>query len=161
MRTRSAALAVVTAAISAVFAAACAHHGDLFDHAGPDRLEARQAEYFAAMADRDADRVAGLFAPDGVVHVANMPPVQGQAAIRQFYRNMFGFLTASTLTPEVTRVAAGGDMAFGTGSTSNEFRGPDGAVTYSGKYVLVWQRLEGDWRIAVYSISGNEQTPVR
>jgi ketosteroid isomerase-like protein len=138
-----------------VLATACAHQRP--DPAGArPALDARQAEFFAAMADRDADRLAGLFANDAVLHVANMPPVEGQAAVREFYGNLFGFLIGSRATPGATYMSASGDMAYGTGSTANEFRGLDGAVTYRGKYVLVWRREAGDWRVALYAISSDQ-----
>jgi ketosteroid isomerase-like protein len=138
-----------------LLATACAHQRP--DPAGTRAaLDARQAELFAAMADRDAERVADLFAHDAALHIANMPPVEGQRAVREFYGNLFGFLTGSTTTPAATHVAASGDMAYGTGRTTNEFRGPDGAVRYTGKYVLVWRREAGDWRVALYAISSDE-----
>jgi ketosteroid isomerase-like protein len=68
-------------------------------------------------------------------------------------------MTASSLTPERTRISDSGDMAFSVGSTSNEFRGPEGLVTYRGKFVLIWTRRDGDWLISAYAISGN-QAPV-
>jgi ketosteroid isomerase-like protein len=138
-----------------ILATACAHQRP--DPAGTRAaLDARQAELFAAMADRDADRLAELFAHDAVLHVANMPPVEGQRAIREFYGNLFGFLAGSSATPGATYMSASGDMAYGTGSTTNEFRGPDGTVTYTGKYVLVWRREAGDWRVALYAISSDQ-----
>jgi uncharacterized protein (TIGR02246 family) len=138
-----------------VLATGCAHHRP--DPAGARAaLDARQAELFAAMAARDADRVADLFADDAVLHVANMPPVEGQRAVRAFYGNLFGFLSGSTATPGASHVAASGDMAYGTGNTTNEFRSPDGTVTFTGKYVLVWRREAGDWRVALYAISSDQ-----
>jgi ketosteroid isomerase-like protein len=124
-------------------------------------LEQRQQAFFAAMAARDADGVAALFAEDGVMQVAGMPPIEGGAAVRQFYGNMFGFLSASTATPTTTVIAAAGDMAYGTGSTVNEFRGQDGPLRFSGKYALVWRQLGGEWRIVLYSISSNQQDAAR
>jgi ketosteroid isomerase-like protein len=139
-------------ALALAVTAACAN--DRVDEAG--LLEQRQADFFAAVEARDADRVAELFSERGVVHVANMPPIEGRSAIREFYGNMFGFLTASEATPEATYLSEGGRMAYGVGSTENEFRGPDGPVAYLGKYLLVWEKVDDEWRVAAYSISGNE-----
>jgi branched-chain amino acid transport system substrate-binding protein len=119
--------------------------------AGPEK---RQDEFLAAMAARDADRVAAMFADDAVLHIAGMPPIAGRAAIHRFYGNMFGFLSASSATPESLHVS--GDMAYGTGHSSNEFRGADGPVSYAGKYLLVWKREGSEWFIAAYSISSNQ-----
>lgn len=48
-------------------------------------LDQRQSESFAALEARDADTTAALFADEAVVHVANMPPIEGRSAIREFY----------------------------------------------------------------------------
>jgi uncharacterized protein (TIGR02246 family) len=125
-------------------------------HPGPEQ---RQAEFFAAIADRDADRTASFFADDAVLQVANMPPVEGREAIRGFYGNLFGFLSASSATPERLEVAASGDMAWSIGESRSTFRRPDGELSYTGKYALVWRKQDGAWRVALYAISSNERSP--
>jgi ketosteroid isomerase-like protein len=154
MRARAAA-----AGAAALLLAACADERPAGTEDGRELLEQRQAEFFQAGAERDADRMAELFAEDAVVQVANMPPIEGRDAIRELYGNMFGFLTRSEATPEALRISDGGDMAYGTGSTSNEFRGPEGPMRYSGKYLLVWRKLAGDWMVVAYSVSSNHQDP--
>lgn len=120
-------------------------------------LAAQQQRFIAAAAARDADALSALFAEDGVLHVAGRPPVRGQAAVRQFYGAVFSFMSASSMAPERLDMGAGGDMAWGVGATTNEFRGPDGTMRYAGKYLLVWRRVEaGEWRVAAYAISSDE-----
>jgi uncharacterized protein (TIGR02246 family) len=119
-------------------------------------LEARQREFTAALAARDADRMAALFADDAVLHVANMPPVEGRDNIAQFYGKTFQFLSASRSAPETLHVADAGDLAYTTGSVTNEFRRPEGPVEYAGKYVLIWRVVGREWMIALYAISSNQ-----
>lgn len=119
-------------------------------------LAAQQQRFIAAASARDADALSALFAEDGVLHVAGRPPVRGQAAVRQFYGAVFSFMTASSMTPERLDMGGGGDMAWGAGTTTNEFRGPDGTVRYAGKYLLVWRRVGDEWRVAAYAISSDE-----
>jgi uncharacterized protein (TIGR02246 family) len=123
------------------------------------RLDQRQDEFFAAVAARDSNRTAALFAEDAVLHVANMPAVEGREAIRQFYENMFGFLSASSAVPEATRMSASADLAYTVGRTVNEFRRPHGAVEFAGKFVLLWQRSGGEWMITLYGVSSNDRLP--
>jgi ketosteroid isomerase-like protein len=139
-----------------VLAAACAPHRAASPDTQRDGLRDRQSEFMASLSARDADRIAALFSDSAVLHIANMPPVEGRDAIREFYRNIFRFLTASTAVPESIRVSASGDLAYGIGSVANEFRGPEGTSVNTGKYLLVWSRGSGDWMIEVYSVSGNE-----
>jgi ketosteroid isomerase-like protein len=117
----------------------------------------RQAEYFAAMAARDADSIAAMFAESAALHIASMPPVEGREAIQRFFARMFGFLSEASATPERLVISAGGDMAYGTGKTFNEFRSPEGQVTYGGKYALIWEKLGDTWFVALYAVSSNHQ----
>lgn len=123
--------------------------------AEPEDLKRRHAEFFAALASRDLDRMIDVFANEAVLHVADMPAVRGREAIRQFYARLFGFLVASEATSDGVRVAAGQDMAYDLGRTRNVFkRGPE-EVEYTGKYVTVWAKADGVWRIAAYAITGD------
>jgi ketosteroid isomerase-like protein len=146
----------VAAVMLALLATACGHGRPMAGDPERALLEARQEEFHAALAARDADRTAALFAETAVLHVANMPEVRGRAAILAFYGNLFGFLSASTAVPGALHLAASGDLAYGTGTAANVFRRPDGGTQeYTGKYVLVWRRLEGEWRIVLYGVSSD------
>lgn len=150
--------AIIRSALAVVLTTvACAHHPPVAMDAEADALARRQAELFAAMTAKDADRVAALFAADGALHVAGMPPVEGRAAIGRFYGNLFRFLSSSTATPGAIHVSSGGDMAYGTGRAVNEFAGPAGTTSYDGKYALVWRKVDGEWRIALYAVSSDQQ----
>jgi hypothetical protein len=47
-------------------------------------------------------------------------------------------------------------MAYGIGVTTNAFRGPDGGVRHTGRYVMVWRRDRGEWWIVLYGLSSND-----
>jgi ketosteroid isomerase-like protein len=121
----------------------------------PAALEDRQAAFLAALASLDADRVGALFEDDAVLHVANMPAITGGEAIREFYRNVFGFMAATEATTEILRGSEADDIGYASGSTANEFRGPDGPVRYAGKFLVVWRKVGEEWRVAAYAISSD------
>jgi ketosteroid isomerase-like protein len=125
-----------------------------------DGLEARQAEFLAAMAARDADRVAAIFASDAVLQVAGMPELRGREALRGFYANLFRFLEGSEAEPGPLVRSASGELAWGVGTTVNTFGGAEGPVRYTGKYAAVWRRAgeggEGPWELALYAVSSDE-----
>lgn len=121
-----------------------------------DELEARIDAFFQAMEEGASADVAALFAEDGIMHVAGMPEIHGRTAIEGFYSNLFGFLESSSALPASVRVATDGSMAFVAGSTTNAFRGPEGPVEYAGKFLLVWVRDDGGWRIGAYSVSSDQ-----
>lgn len=91
----------------AVSAASCAHRPAVQADEDGEALQQRERDFLAAMQVKDLERTAAYFAESAVLHVANMALVEGRAAIRQFYGNVFRFLNSSASTPEALRVASG------------------------------------------------------
>jgi ketosteroid isomerase-like protein len=145
----------------ALLLAACAHHRPAVPEAARGPLELRQHAFVAALAARDADALGALFAEDAVLHVAGMPAIEGRPAIRDLYRKMFGFLAGSAAVFERMHVSDAGDMAYSIGRATNEFRGPQGPVTYAGKFSLIWRHRAGEWVVVVYSVSSDQPDPGR
>lgn len=76
--------------------------------------------------------------------------IVGRAAIEQFYtmlRDQFGLRDMSA---EITAFGSEGVLAYEVGRYSLTLQ-PDGgeAVHDVGKYVFVWRRQDGGWKIAV------------
>jgi ketosteroid isomerase-like protein len=153
-------VAFVVVAVTVVLSSACAHRASP-DAAAGASVAQRQGAFFMALSAKDVDATVAFFDDDAVLHVAGMPPIEGRTAIRQFYGNLFRFLSATTATPETLHVSRSGDLAYSTGRASNEFQGTDGRTAYSGKYVLVWTRDGGNWAIALYSVSSNQSDAAR
>jgi ketosteroid isomerase-like protein len=149
---------VATAVLALAATYACAHRAPVqHDASALEQLQQRHAAFLAALGARDAEQTASYFADDAVLHVANMPPVQGRTAIAMFYGNVFRFMTTSRPTTETVRVAASADLAYTAGSVTNAFQGEQGPVSYAGKYLLVWERRASVWSIVVYSLSSNSR----
>jgi ketosteroid isomerase-like protein len=134
-----------------VLVSACAHT-PAADRGG---LQQRQESFLGALAAKELDSAVGHFAPDAVIHIANLPPVQGREAIGRLYGNIFRFLRASEYTPEVMRISRSGDLAYSSGGVTTVFDGERGPVEYPGKYLLVWEKRAGAWIVVAYSISNN------
>lgn len=146
---------LIAAACAVVLVTSCAHDGAAPLATDRESLERSQGEFIEALAARDAELAAALFAEDAVLHIANMDPVEGRDAIRRFYGNLFGYLSSSGAVPERLELSVSGDLAYATGRAKNEFRGAEGSTGYTGKFALVWKKVDGDWRIALYSVSSN------
>jgi uncharacterized protein (TIGR02246 family) len=127
------------------------------DHAA---LEARQSEFVAAMSAKDADRLVEFFADGALLHIANQPPVQGREAIHSFYAQVFRFLKAASSEPEMVQVAAAGDLAYATHRVVNVFDRQGATLEYNGKSLIVWERRDGVWKVAVYAVSNNRSEPL-
>ena len=98
---------------------------------------------------RDAAGIAALYAEDGAVMPPNAPIGKGRAAIEQAWAAMMqtpGF--DLTITPEQILVSSSGDMALDRG-TYGLTVAPDGTTqTDTGKYVVVWRKIGGEWKAA-------------
>jgi ketosteroid isomerase-like protein len=146
----------VLVAAALILSAACAHRPAQRAGGEYPRLDARQNSFLEALSARDLERTTGYFAADASVHVANMPTLRGRDAIGGFYGNVFRFLRESSSVPEMIEMSASEDLAYSTGAVANAFDSPDGRVEFTGKYILVWKRVAGEWLIAHYGISNDQ-----
>lgn len=98
---------------------------------------------------KDAAAIAELYTEDGTVMPPNAPIGKGRAAIQQTWASMIGtpgFELA--IVPEEILVSSSGDMALDRG-TYRVTVAPDGtAQTDTGKYVVVWRKIDGEWKAA-------------
>jgi uncharacterized protein (TIGR02246 family) len=98
---------------------------------------------------KDAAGIADLYVEDGAVMPPNAPIGKGRAAIQQTWASMMrtpGF--ALTFVPEEIVVSSSGDMALDLG-TYNLALAPGGTTqTDTGKYVVVWRKVGGEWESA-------------
>jgi uncharacterized protein (TIGR02246 family) len=107
------------------------------------------ARWLELVKAKDAAGIAELYAEDGAVMPPNAPIGKGRAAIKQTWASMMqtpGF--GLTFVPEQIIVSSSGDMALDRGTYTLNFA-PDGtAQTDTGKYVVVWRKVGGEWKVA-------------
>lgn len=98
---------------------------------------------------KDAPAIAALYAEDGAVMPPNEPLSEGRAAIQQTWASIMqtpGF--ALTFAPKQIVVSASGDMALDRGTYSLTVAPKGTAQTDTGKYVVVWRKIGGEWKAA-------------
>lgn len=98
---------------------------------------------------KDAAGIAALYADDGAVMPPNAPIGKGHAAIQQTWAALMqtpGF--DLTFTPEQILVSSSGDMALDRGTYRLAMAPGGKAMTDTGKYVVVWRKVDGKWRAA-------------
>jgi len=121
-----------------------------------DKLAAAFAEAFNA---KDAARVASFYADDAIV----MPPDQTMIRRRHveayYVRGFRQDVSNFRLAPMESRIA--GSHAFEAGTSTLTERkgvsplGEPALVTTGGKYVVIYRRVNGQWKIA-YDIFNND-----
>lgn len=143
---------------AAVCASSCANHRPVSVEVHREQLLERNRGFAVAVAAKDLEKTSAYFSHEALIHAGDRPPVAGRNAIRQFYSKVFAFLATTEITADVVRVATSGDMAYVTGGAVNVFNREGDTVKYHGTYMLVWERRESDWMIAMYSLSSDGPT---
>ena len=93
----------------------------------------------AAIRSGNANQIAAYYSDSATVMPPDAPAVTGRDAIRQYWAGILrdGGLETTVVTDNVTQTC--GDMAAERGHY--EVKG------HKGKYVVVWRKIEGEWKI--------------
>ncbi len=103
-----------------------------------------------AVRRKDSAAIAGFYAPDGRFMVPNAPAAEGRAAVAALWEHLLALPGAAlTFGPTSIEAAASGDLAYEIGTYALGFdRAGAARVEDRGKYVVVWKRLDGTWKVA-------------
>lgn len=114
-------------------------------------------EWSARFGQGDVAWIANLHAQDARTLPPNAGPVVGREAIRGFFRDLTSTEGLSlSWQPEGARVSEAADMAYSWGSY--DMRLPDGTED-RGKYLAVWIRQAGDWKVAADMFNSSLPVP--
>lgn len=107
-------------------------------------IEEAVGTFSALVAKGDAAGLAAMYATGAQVFPPNSDIVSGAAGIQAFWQGVMdaGIKGAKLTTLDVT---VQGDLAAEVGTY--EMSGADGKVVDSGKYVVVWKRERGRWKL--------------
>jgi ketosteroid isomerase-like protein len=146
--TRYRILSALLIAISALAAAAVGQTGS-----EEDTILALEREWSKRFALGDVDWIVAAHASDAQQFPPNAPPVVGIDALRSAWQGMAD-TEGLSLSWQPTRafVSGSGDMAWDYGAgklTTSEGR------TQDVKYVVVWHRIAGEWKIVMDMFSPN------
>ena len=111
-------------------------------------FHAGTVEWAAAYNAGAIDRIVALYADDAVVMPPDAPAALGPAALRSFLAKDIAASRAAGVTLALSGdddVVTSGDIGWHRG-TFNAV-GKDGATVVTGKYLEIWQRQHGQWRI--------------
>lgn len=146
------ALALIASPLLAVLSfTACAD--DAADRAA---LDAATQAWVAAFNARDADAMAALTTEDMILLPPNAEPVRGRDAVREVWKQAVSTAKATaSISTEETVIA--GDIAYKLGSFTYTL--PTGTVVGRGKFLEIWKRVDGKWKIHRDMFSGNAPAP--
>lgn len=103
-------------------------------------------DQFGARANAgDAAGVGAMYSERGVILPPNMPRIDGRAAIQRYWAQAIPAVTEVKLTADQVRRLAP-DMIEEIGHYAMRSKAAP-AVTLQGKYVVIWRREGGSWKL--------------
>lgn len=108
-------------------------------------FESPSAAWEAAWNAGDAAAVAAVYAEDAVVLPPGSEPVEGRAAIQAFWQAAMDADPGVTTDIETVEADVMGDVAIERGTYVDT--GPDGGHRDHGKFLAIWTRVDGEWKI--------------
>ncbi len=112
-------------------------------------IRANVDRWLEAVKAKDAAAIAQFYTEDGAVMPPNMPIGKGHAAIQKAWADMMatpGFNLR--FTPEQIVVSSSGDMALDRGTYRLTVSPAGTPQTDTGKYLVVWRKVGGEWKAA-------------
>ena len=108
------------------------------------------ARWLKAAQARDAAAEAVIFASDGVAYREHVDPLVGPAAFQTWDTKLYtdNPKQSSTWTTDSIRIADSGDLAIQTGEYHVTGIGPKGEREDKGRFVTVWKKVSGEWKVA-------------
>ena len=120
-------------------------------------IRAGDTAFFNAIKAKNANAAADLYSNDAVSMPANSPPLKGHDAIRKFNED-FVKLAQLVLTGETETIkfSDDGTMAYATGKYTGTWVDAKGKkVTEEGKYLNVFEKVGGKWKVVADAFSAN------
>lgn len=107
-------------------------------------IEAANGKFMDTVSNGDAAGLAGLYTDDGAVMPSNADFVKGGEAIQGFFQTLIG-MGIQEITLESSEVEGYGDTAIEVGTYA--LKGAEGQVLDKGKYIVIWKKVEGEWKL--------------
>ena len=119
-------------------------------------IRSQVARWHDLIKAKDAAGIAQLYTEDGAFMPANAAIAKGRDAIEQNWAAMIaipGF--ELDISPEQIIVSSSGDMALDRGAYRLAMAPEGGEVIDTGKYVVVWRKVGGEWKAAADIINSD------
>jgi uncharacterized protein (TIGR02246 family) len=142
-----------------LFLTGCTQKPHVDIRAETEAIRSIDAEWTAASKAGDIEKLVLLYTPGAVVINPDAKIHVGHEAIRQSLQSWLAdtveFGTSSG-TIDTVEVAASGDLAYARGSGRFSQTTPSGLVECSEKWVAIYRKMDGRWKIAVDMINNDK-----
>jgi uncharacterized protein (TIGR02246 family) len=110
-------------------------------------IEKLIATFTEAFNKGDVETIANLYLGDARLFVPDAATIRGRSGIIDYWAGGIAEATDGKLTADEVQ-PLGPDAALVIGTYSERSRAPSGTIE-AGKYVMLWQRVGADWKIAL------------
>jgi uncharacterized protein (TIGR02246 family) len=101
-----------------------------------------------AVRAKDPDRIASLYTGNAMVLPPDGPVVRGQDGVRQLWTSVIKDMGLRDVTLKTIDLDVQDDSACEVGQATLTLEPPGGQrATVNVKYVVVWRRFSGEWRL--------------
>jgi ketosteroid isomerase-like protein len=100
-------------------------------------------EFSAALAAGDMTRIGSLYSEDAIAFPPNVDMVKGREAIQSFWKTLSDVGAKADL--EIVETESDGNLGVEIGKFV--ITAKDGKVMDQGKYVVVWKKENGSWKL--------------
>lgn len=119
------------------------------------RIRQATDKWYEAENRKDIDTVMQFMNDDCVLQVPGVAMLEGHEAIRAFMSEFLKSLVSIEGGPMTIVPSSGGDLAYHYGTSTAVLEGPDGQVDDPEKYLMVWKKVDGDWKVVAGSSSSD------
>jgi uncharacterized protein (TIGR02246 family) len=126
--------------------------------ADEEAIRGQVARWLELIKSKDSAAIAQMYTEDGALMPPNAPISKGRKAIEQTWASMMsapGF--ELTFAPEQIVLSGSADMALDRGTYRMTVAPSGKAQTDTGKYVVVWRKISGEWKAAADIINSDLQ----
>ena len=125
-----------------------------------DLIRELDRRWQTAIAAKDVSTIIDLYAPQAIQMPAHAPRVVGRDAIKEWMKSWL--LTpgsSSSFEVEEIEVAESGDIAYDRGSYKFVTERPQGRTEDVGKYLTIWKKVGGSWRVYIDTDNSDRPCP--
>ena len=120
------------------------------------KIRTLNSETFEAERQKDLETTVNVYSDDAIIQGPNMPQIEGEEAIRNFYKEFFKLpLVTVEGGPKKIVISKSGDMAYDIGWNRTVLQQGENQIEDKGKYFCVWKKINDEWKIVVISYSSD------
>lgn len=141
---------ISTVLVLALFYAGCQGYAEVVDiEAETQVLRDLGHQWAEAESNKNLEGALSLYWEDAVMLVPDQNPIKGVDALRPAFEQFFQLpFTSLESGPVEITVTDSGKMAYSWANYFMTFPGPEGPMNVSNKFIAVWEKRNGEWKIA-------------